>query len=330
MNQFDLAVSIHPYIHSPLSKGAIFLNRLLALAPLALLAVYHYGALAFAAILTSAFFMLLPSYAALKLKGRRLADIEHENYYYALLFALTLPAGASYYIVIAGALALNLLVFFPRGSDALRIINPVAVVSCFLALAFNEKMSFFNGPRAFMSGAWFNPFPSGNNSCGFLFNIHNGEFSAVRESAGGVAGLLAGWHPGHYGELSITLIAAAFIFLIFKKCVDGAPFIGALAGLSAAVAFLYYGHGFNAVLAEILSHAFASMFLFYSCFVLTDYYSSPQRYPARIIFGALFGALFVFLCHYYDGRDCSAFSLAIASSFVPALDDIFSSGGRRE
>lgn len=330
MNQFDLAVSIHPYIHSPLSRGAIFLNRLLALSPIALLAFYHYGLMALATILAAAFFMLLPAYAALKARGRRLADVEYENYYYAILFALALPSGASYYIVISGALLLNALLFFPRGSDALRIINPVAATFSVLALAFNEKMLFFNGPRAFMSGSWFAPFASGGSSPGFLFNLHHGEFSGVRESARGVAGLLSGWHPGHYGELSITLIAAAFIFLIFKKCVDPVPFTGAWAGLCLALAFLYYGRGFGAFCAEILGHAFGSMFLFYSCFVLTDYYSSPQRYTARLVFGAFFGALFALLSYYNDGRDCSAFSLAIASCFVPMLDELFSAGGRRE
>ncbi len=329
MNQYDLAVSIHPYIHSPLSKNTIFLNRLLALSPMALLAIYHYGAMAFTAILSAAFFVLLPTYIALKLQNRRLADIDNENYYYALLFALTLPAGVPFYIIVTGALILNFMVFSPRWSCALRIINPIAAVSCLLVMIFNEKIYFFNGPRAFMSGAWFSPFPSPDYSGSLLFYIHNDEFNTARESLRRVLDMLSGWNPGHYGELSIILMAGAFIFLSFKKCVDSAPLIGSVAGLCAGVSILYHSQGFNFVLIEIISHAFASMFLFYSCFVLTDYYSSPQKYSARVIYGLIFGVLFAFLSYYNDGPDCSNYSLAIASACVPLIDDIFNGGGRR-
>lgn len=330
MNQFDLAVSIHPYIHTPLSKGAIFLNRLLALAPLALLAIYHYGMMALGTILVTAFFVLLPTYISLKLKGRRLADIEHENYYYALLMALALPAGTSYPAVIIGALALNLLAFFPREANSVRIINPVALVSCFLAMAFNEKMYFFNGPRPFMSAAWFNPLPAESYSGGFLFNIHNEGAAGAGESVRKIIELLSAWHPCHYGELSITLCAAAFIFLVFKSSVDSAPLIGAAAGLGAAVTFNYYGGGAGVIISEFLSHAFASMFLFYSCFILTDYYSSPMRFSARVLYGFIYGVLFAFLSASFEGRDCANYSLAIASTCVPLIDNIFNSGGRRE
>jgi electron transport complex protein RnfD len=296
---------------------------------MALLSIYHYGVMALTAILSAAFFVLLPTYIALKLKKRRLADIDNENYYYALLFALTLPAGAPFYIIVTGALILNLLVFTPGGACALRIINPIALVSCFLVMIYNEKMNFFNGPRAFMSGAWFSPFPSHDYSGSLLFYIHNDEFNTAGESLKRIIDILSSWNPGHYGELSIVLMAGAFIFLSFKKCVDSAPLIGSVAGLCAGVSVLYYSQGFNFVLIEIISHAFASMFLFYSCFVLTDYYSSPRKYSARLIYGLAFGLLFSFLSFYSDGPDCSNFSLAIASACVPLIDNIFNRGGRR-
>ncbi len=329
MNRFDLAVSIHPYIHSPLSKNAIFLNKLLALSPMALLAFYHYGVMALTAILSAAFFVLLPTYMALKLKNRRLADIDNENYYYALLFALTLPAGTPFYVIAAGGLLLNLLAFTSGGACALRIINPIALVSCFLVMIFNEKIYLFNGPRAFMSGAWFSPFPSPDYSGGLLYHIHNGEFNTAGQGLKHTIDILSGWNPGHYGELSITLMAGAFIFLYLKKCVDPAPLIGSAAGLCAGVSALYYPQGFNIVLVEIISHAFASMFLFYSCFVLTDYYSSPQKYSARLMYGLTFGLLFSLLSCYNGGPDCSNYSLAMASACVPMIDNIYNRGGLR-
>jgi len=204
----------------------------------------------------------------------------------------------------------------------------VALVSCFLAMAFNEKIYFFNGPRPFMSAAWFNPLPAESYSGGFLFNIHND--GTAGESVKKIIELLSAWHPCHYGELSITLCAAAFIFLVFKSSADYAPFIGSAAGLCAAVSFNYYGAGAVAIISEILSHAFASMFLFYSCFILTDYYSSPMKFSARVLYGFIFGVLFILLSSSFEGRDCANYSLAIASTCVPVIDNIFNSGGRRE
>ncbi len=330
MTPYDLAVSIHPYIHSPVSKNAIFLNRILALAPIALLSIYHYGVMALGAIILTAFFLLLPTYISLKFKNRRLADIDNEHYYYALLFAMILPAGAPFYVIISGAFILNLLIFYPGCEGTLRAINPVAASSCLLALAFNEKLFFFNGPRAFMSSAWFNPFSYDQYFPGLLSVIYKEDFGTLKESFGRIAGILSDWHPGHYGELSITLIISALFFMIIKKCVDMASVSGAAAGLCTAAAVLYYRQGFDVVLLEIISHAFATMFLFYSCFLLTDYYSSPQKYSARLIYGFIFGALFVLLSFFKKGPDCANFSLAIASALVPLIDEIFNLGGRRE
>jgi len=289
------------------------------------LAIYHYGMIALFTFMISIFFVLLPTYISLKMAKRRLADIEYENYYYALLFALVLPAGTSYLKVASGALAVYLITFFPAAGSVLRIANPIAATSVFLTLAFNETMSLYHAPKALMSREWLNPFLTSQYFEDFLYNVHHGQFST--NEVKDLFTLLSGWHPGHYGELSILLIISTTCFLKYKKSVDTAPIFGAFTGLAAAASFYFYSGGPSAILFEFICHAFGTMFLFCSCFVLTDYYSAPQRYFSRFFYGIIFGAAFLALNRLNPGVDCAGYSLLIASVFSPTLDSL-SAGGR--
>jgi len=324
MADMELAVSIHPYIHSPLSKSSIFLTRALALLPVILISVYNYGIMAMLTIFTAILFVLLPTYFELKKRGRRFADIGYENYYYAFLYALLLPAGVPLYIAILGAIIVYLLTFFPPSGNIFRIFNPVSVSIAFLTISFGNKMLYFNYPRPFMSKQWFFPFPIDEYSNCFTFKNATAVSDATSAGLQNLIKLLAGWYPGHYCETSIIVILIVAFSLYLKKSVDAVSIVGSFSGLFLAVCVFTFSRGFWGVVSEFVYHAFGSLFLFYSCFVLTDYYSSPERRFSRYIYGAFFGSTAYMLGVYGNGMDMTNYALLISSSLVPALDEITS------
>ena len=326
MADMELSVSIHPYIHSPLSKSSIFFNRALALLPVILISVYNYGLMAMLTILAAALSVLLPTYFELKKRGRRFADIGYENYYYAFLYALLLPAGVPLHISIFGAFIVYLLIFFPPSGNIFRIFNPVSISIAFLTVSFGNKMLYFNYPRPFMSKQWFFPFPFDEYSNGFLFKNATVISDASSTGLQNLIKLLAGWYPGHYCETSIIVILIVAFILYLRSSVDAVSIAGSFAGLFLTVCVFTFSRGFWGVISEFVYHAFGSLFLFYSCFVLTDYYSSPESRFSRYIYGAFFGAMTYMLSFYGGGMDMTNYALLISSALVPALDEI---AGRR-
>ncbi len=327
MSDMELSVSIHPYIHSPLSKSSIFFNRALALLPVILISVYNYGLMAMLTILTAILAVLLPTYFELKKRGRRFADIGYENYYYAFLYALLLPAGVPLYVAAAGAVIVYLLIFFPPSGTIFRVFNPVSIAIALLTVSFGSKMLYFNYPRPFMSAQWFFPFPFDEYSNGFIFKNATVISDASSTGLQNLIKLLAGWYPGHYCETSIIVILMVAFILYLKRSVDTVSIAGSFSGLFLATAVFTFSRGFWGVVSEFVYHAFGSLFLFYSCFVLTDYYSSPERPFSRFIYGAFFGAMAYMLSFYGGGMDMTNYALLISSSIVPALDE--TAGWRR-
>lgn len=331
MPDLDLSVSIHPYIHSPLSKSSIFFNRALALLPVMLLAVYNYGMIALVTMAFAVSAVLVPSYIVLRRRGRRMADIEYENYYYAFLFALVLPAGAPLHAVMAGAFALYFLLFSlkPSSAGALRVLNPVAAVSCLMTMAFSGRMFYFMEPRAFMSSKWFSLVNDEEFFNGFLAGMDGSASFWGGQGNAGFAKLIFGWHPGHFGEVTALLLLAVAAFLAMRKSIDLAPFWGAMPGLVASIALVSWKKGAFAVAGESFYFALGSMFLFYSLIILGDYYSSPERYSSRVAFGFIFGFLApLFYRVAPPGTDPCNFALLAACIAAPALDSAAERGKR--
>lgn len=320
MQATDLSVSIHPYIHSPLSKSAIFFHRALALLPVFIIAIYNYGLMALATMAAALAAALVPAYLALRSRGRRFADIEHENYYYAMLFAVALPAGVPAYAAALGAFILYMLTFSRSAGASMRVFNPVAVAVAAMTVSFQEQMLFFNAPRPFLSKGWLWPLPAADHFDGFMAAARPAIAEHGPTALHSLFKLLSGWYPGHFCETSMIIVMIGGAYMSYKRSVDLMPFGGAVAGLFATVCAFCWRQGFWGVTTEFALYAFGSLFLFYSLFMLSDYYSSPETRFARLFYGVAFGSFCYLFGHYSGGMDRTNFALLVCCALVPLLD----------
>ncbi|MEZ7890429.1 MAG: RnfABCDGE type electron transport complex subunit D [Candidatus Wallbacteria bacterium] len=316
------AVSIHPYIHSPISRSVIYFNRSIVMLVIILSSIYNYGLMALSTTIFASASVLLPEYIKLKNKGRRFADIEYENYYYAFLYSMCLPAGISFYLVIPGGLILYFMLFHNSSNHVFRLINPVPAVLTVMFLAFRQKMVAFNAPRAFLSGDWFSLWPSSEFFDGYLqsTNFASVNIDEYTRNFTGFSKILFNWHPGHFCEVSFVIIILCGIWLAVKKSVDLSPAYASIAGIISGCAFFYFKKGFLNIILTAFSYFIGSLFLFYAFFVLTDYFSLPETRGSRLFYGFMYGALYVVLNINFPEFDPAFFAVLIACSFVPALD----------
>ena len=287
-----------------------------------LASIYNYGLMALTTTIFAAASVLMPEYIKLKMKGRRFADIEYENYYYAFLYALCLPAGINIYLVVPGGLLLYFMIFHNSSNHVFRLINPVAAVLTVMFLGFRQKMVSFNAPRAFLSGEWFSLWPSAEYFDGYLqsMNFISLNIEEYTKNFSGFSKILFNWHPGHFCEVSLVIIIICGVWLAVKKSVDLFPTYASVVGILTGCVIFYFKKGAASVILTAINYFIGSLFLFFAFFVLTDYFTLPETRNSRLLYGFLFGILYVVLNVNFPEFDPAFFALLIAGNFVPLID----------
>lgn len=222
----------------------------------------------------------------------------------ALIFAMAMPAGASWYHVLVGSLfgcVLGKLVFGGLGSN---IFNPAVVGMCSAKLMFGGSYQNINNallPDAFASAT---PLQS-----------PIGTYSLLDLFLGKVNGTL--------GEVSALCIIIGLAYLLIRRSADyrvTCSYLGTslvyflIAGIFFAVkGGVNYG---TYVGTQLLSGGL----LFGASFMLTDPVTSPTNKPNRILFGMI-AATFTVIIRLFGGLpEGVGFSILLANMLVPVLD----------
>lgn len=99
---------------------------------------------------------------------------------------------------------------------------------------------------------------------------------------------------GSIGEVSALLLILGAAYLLITGTAQWRLMVSSLAGAAVAVVVLRYGCGVQAV--PPLAWSFSAGALLYGCFfMVTDPVSAPKDKTAQLIYGALIGALIIFM-----------------------------------
>ena len=231
----------------------------------------------------------------------------------AIIYAMILPAGCSWYVVLVGAIfgiLIGKMVFGGLGSN---IFNPAAIGRVFVAIAFGSKLNEAYPTQAAYDVA-IGATPLGVVKSGTLASVN--QFSLVDMFLGNI--------PGSMGEVSALCILIGGIYLFARRSAD----------LRAALSYLlsFAAIMFVAVLSFNLKHNEGDIFRLwaYQClaggvffagvFMITDPVTSPITKFGRICYGALAGAITVLIRVSGAYPEGAAFSIIIANTFTPLFD----------
>ncbi|MCM1130459.1 MAG: RnfABCDGE type electron transport complex subunit D [Roseburia sp.] len=333
-----------PYIRKPVSVKRMMLDVLIALVPVLLFACIQNGWNGIYVVLISVAAMLVielvchmfikwPSGMKFKELFSKEGFIKIKNQYTinniiaplisAIIYALIMPAGCNWYVVLIGAvfgMLIGKMIFGGLGSN---IFNPAATGRVFVGVCFGSKLVYGKGGVDVAASG--TPLAVVKGNLGMLGQALN-EYSLLD--------LFLGQIPGSMGEVCSLLIIIGGIYLFVRRSADlraCLSMIGSFAVITLVVSIVAYcvwsnqAHDtvmgvdwnvFDLFMYEMLSGGL----LFGAVFMITDPVTSPTTKFGRIAFGAMAGIITALVRYCGAYPEGVAFSILIANMFAPAMD----------
>lgn len=222
-----------------------------------------------------------------------------------IIFALTLPVGTPYYVVVVGAF---ISIFFGKmvyGGFGQNVFNPALVGRVVVHLSFGSQLVTTLGTDVASGATPLTEFASTN----FM-----GEIGTS------LSDLFTGLYGGALGETSALVILVVGLILAYRRVFDyriPVAYIGTAAVL-ALVQTLIGG----LPLENVLAHVCMGGLMFGAIFMATDPVTSPTSPMGKIIFGIGLGCITMLIRFKANFPEGVLFSILIMNMFTPLIDNL--------
>jgi electron transport complex protein RnfD len=302
-----LVVSSPPHWHVKLTEGKIHLDFIIALIPAVIFAVYMYGMHAVRVIALASATAVISEYLIRKLFRKEVMVTNGSAFLVGILYALLLPPGVPFWLVIAGSflcIVIGREFFGGLGSNPL---NPVLVGWAITQISWPGYFDMNLGAVAYNLGFDFH-FP--------LTMLKKGGTAAISDFK--LLDLLFGKQVGGIGTAGILFLIIGGIYLLVRRRIPWEIPVSFTAGVLIMGAIFWAGN--PAAYANPLFHLFTGYIMIGIFFLSTDYSSSPFRKWGMLGFGLGCGFLSVIFRAWSIYPDGTVFALLIMNLFTPLLD----------
>lgn len=306
-----LTVTPSPHIRACDTTRTIMLDVCVALLPALIWGIYIFGWRALTVALVSVIFSVLAEFAYEKLMKKPVTVLDFSAVVTGILIALNLPASVPLWMPAIGAVFAIVVVKQLFGGIGKNFVNPALTARVFL-FAWPAYMNTFAAPEAAMSALSLGA-PDVVASATPLASLKNGAIP----NGTSLFNAIIGYEGGCIGEVSALLLAAGFVYLLYRRIVTWhipVAYIGTVFAL--ALIFPQSANALDFALWEIFS---GGLFLG-AIFMATDYSTSPITNRGRIIYGIGCGALTVFIRYFGGYPEGVSFSILIMNLLVWYLD----------
>jgi len=323
--KFSLAKG--PFLRSKRSTTGIMLELFAVLAIVWLVSVVSYsvrfnflvGLRAILVVLVSLVTTLAIDVIIAIVKGKRSFKeigkfvLTSYSYVTAIIFALCLPVGASYYAVVIGAIVATLLGKYVFGGFGYNIFNPAIIGRIFVGLAFGSSLNYGIVANGTNSSAY--DYVSGATVTGSI-NWSNGVIPEGYD----FKTLLFGNYNGAIGETFTILLVVAAIYLIVRGIINYRLMLGYLLTITGISFFLGLFYGVDNVFGYTLLQLITGGIMFAAVFMITDPVTSPKSMNGKIIYAIGAGALTMLIRINSDYPEGVMFSIALMNMLNPLID----------
>jgi Na+-translocating ferredoxin:NAD+ oxidoreductase subunit D len=308
-DQQRLVVSAAPYWHVGSRVSERNWNVILAALPAALFGVHQFGMPAVGVLALSIASAVLWEYAFSRAAGRRVTIDDGSTAAIGMLFGMMLPATTPWWMVVTGTFMAVVVARQIYGGIGANPFNPVAVAVAILMLAWRQRMDVdtalvayaFDYPAAFHLSA-VKAFGTG----------------AIRDLP--LMDLFLGRQVGTIGATFGLGLALGGVFLVLRGTIRWEIPVAFLAGVAATAAVFHWADpsryapaGFHLVTGFTLLGAF---------FLATEDSSSPVNTVPMFIYGAVGGAVAVFIRNIGVFAEGLVFAILVGNLLQPLLDKI--------
>ena len=313
-----LLVSPAPHIHAAVSTKSLMRDVVIALLPAVIVSVVFYGLGEIVVLGTSVVSCILVEYLITKFLLKKPSTVcDYSAVVTGILLALNLPYTTPWWVVFIGALFAVGVVKMTFGGLGQNIFNPAIAGRVFLLVSFPAYMTNWQMP----GGLFGVDAVSGATPLGLINEgIMNGQTVPEIMSANGLSysQMLFANIGGSVGEISALALLAGFVYLLVRKVIR--PHITLSIWATVALVSLVFWLAAPDRFTDPLFNLLSGGMILGSCFMATDYVTSPMSVKGGIVYG--FGIGFITLMIRYFGSypEGMSFAILIMNSTVPLIN----------
>lgn len=313
-----LLVSPSPHVHAPVSTKSLMRDVVIALLPAVIVSVVFYGLGEIVVLATSVISCVLIEYLITRFLLKKPSTIcDYSAAVTGILLALNLPYTTPWWVVSIGALFAIGVVKMTFGGLGQNIFNPAIAGRVFLLVSFPSYMTNWQMPHGlFGVDAVTGSTPLGMITEGLAKGLPVPEIM----SANGLSysQMLFANLGGSVGEISALALLAGFVYLLVRRVIK--PHITlSIWGTVAAVSLIFWLVNPDRFTDPVFNLLTGGMILG-SCFMATDYVTSPMTVKGGIVYGSGIGFITLMIRYFGSYPEGMSFAILIMNSVVPLIN----------
>lgn len=234
-----------------------------------------------------------------------------------ILLALNLPATTPWWVVFIGAVVAIGVAKMTFGGLGQNVFNPAIAGRVFLLISFPTHMTHWEAPQGlFGADAVTGATPLGQVKEGLLAGTPLSEIFH-----GDYLHMLFANIGGSAGELSAIALLAGFVYLLVRKVIK--PHITLSIWATVALVSLIFWLAAPERFTDPLFNLLTGGMILGSCFMATDYVTSPMSVAGGIIFGVGIGFITMMIRYFGSYPEGMSFAILIMNAVVPLLNMAF-------
>ncbi|MDD7455008.1 MAG: RnfABCDGE type electron transport complex subunit D [Bacteroidales bacterium] len=316
-----LIVSPSPHLHSNVRTKNLMLDVVIALLPAVIVSVVFYGLGELLVFAVSVISCVLVEYLITRYLLNKPSTIgDFSAVITGMLLALNLPSTTPWWVVFIGAVVAIGVAKMSFGGLGQNVFNPALVGRVFLLISFPKYMTRWEIPQGlFGADAVSGATPLGAIKEGLM---QGSSVSDIMTQHGySYSQMLFANIGGSAGEACAIAILAGFVYLVVRKVIK--PWItlsilGTVAGFS-----LIFWLANPAQFTDPIFNLLTGGLLLGSCFMATDYVTSPMSTKGGVIYGIGIGFLTLMIRYFGSYPEGMSFAILIMNCTVPLLNNWF-------
>ncbi len=313
-----LLVSPSPHIHTSVSTATLMRDVVIALLPATIVSIVFYGLGELLVIGVSVASCVLLEYLITKYMLKRPGTIcDWSAAVTGLLLALNLPSTTPWWVVFIGAVVAIGVAKMTFGGLGQNVFNPAIAGRVFLLISFPTYMTHWETPKGlFGADAVTGATPLGVIKEGLLQGATVPDLMASNGFSYGQ--MLFANIGGSAGEISAIALLLGFIYLLVRKVIK--PHITLSIWATVAVVSLIFWLAAPDKFTDPLFNLLTGGMILGSCFMATDYVTSPMSVKGGIVFGIGIGFITMMIRYFGSYPEGMSFAILIMNSTVPLLN----------
>lgn len=313
-----LLVSPSPHVHAPVSTKSLMRDVVIALLPAVIVSVVFYGLGEIVVLATSVISCVLIEYLITRFLLKKPSTVcDYSAAVTGILLALNLPYTTPWWVVFIGALFAIGVVKMTFGGLGQNIFNPAIAGRVFLLVSFPSYMTKWQMPQGlFGLDAVTGSTPLGMITEGLAKDQTVPEI--MSENGLSYAQMLFANIGGSVGEISALALLAGFVYLLVRRVIK--PHITlSIWGTVAAVSLIFWLINPGRFTDSVFNLLTGGMILG-SCFMATDYVTSPMTVKGGIVYGIGIGFITLMIRYFGSYPEGMSFAILIMNSVVPLIN----------